>query len=160
PAQLVALTRRGTLSRATSDNAAWLTLSPVSGTNSGTVTTSVNLTGLAAGTYSAIITVAVSGSTNSPQQIPVSQTLSVTAANTATLARSTSNESDLAGYKVYRGGRDREPMEHRSRRYPRRRHAIPRQECRTGPHIFSSSQRIYSSGNESTFSNEVSKSIF
>jgi hypothetical protein len=62
----------GTLSWATSDNAAWLTLSPVSGTNSGTVTTSVNLTGLAAGTYSAIITVAVSGSTNSPQQIPVS----------------------------------------------------------------------------------------
>ena len=91
------------MSWATSDNAAWLTLSPVSGTNSGTVTTSVNLTELAAGTYSAIITVAASVSTNCPQQIPVSQTLSVTAANTATLAWSTSNEWDLAGYKVYRG---------------------------------------------------------
>ena len=56
----------------TTAGAAWWTLSPVSSTNSGTVTTSVNLTGLAAGTYSAIITVAVSGSTNSPQQIPVS----------------------------------------------------------------------------------------
>ncbi len=62
----------GTLSWPTSDNAAWLTLSPVSGTNSGTVTTSVNLTGLAAATYSAIITVAASVSTNCPQQIPVS----------------------------------------------------------------------------------------
>ena len=91
------------MSCATSDNAAWLTLSPVSGTNRGTVTTSVNLTGLADGTYSAIITVAASGSTNNLQQIPVSLTLSVTAANTATLAWSTSNESDLAGYKVYWG---------------------------------------------------------
>ncbi len=62
----------GTLSWPTSDNAAWLTLSPVSGTNSGTVTTSVNLTGLAAATYSAIITVAASVSTSCPQQIPVS----------------------------------------------------------------------------------------
>jgi hypothetical protein len=69
----------------------------VSGTNSGTVITSVNLTGLAAGTYIAIITVAVSGSTNIPRQIPVSLTLSVTAANMAPLAWSTSNESDLAG---------------------------------------------------------------
>jgi hypothetical protein len=62
----------GTLSWTNSGNAAWLTLSPVSGTNSGTVTTSLNLTGLAAGTYSAIITVAASVSTNCPQQIPVS----------------------------------------------------------------------------------------
>jgi len=130
----------GTLSWAASDNAAWLTLSPVSGTNSGTVTTSMNLTGLAAGTFSAIITVAASGSTNNPQQIPVSLPFSVTAANTATLAWSTSNESDLAGYKVYRG-RDREPMEHRSRRYPRRRQALPQQDCRPGPYISSSSHR-------------------
>ena len=54
----------GTLSWTTSDNAAWLGLSPVSGSNNGTVTASVNMTGLAAGTYSGIITVTASGSTN------------------------------------------------------------------------------------------------
>jgi hypothetical protein len=75
-----------------------LILSPVSGTNSGAA--SVSLTWLAAGTYNAIIPVAASGSTNNLQQIPVSLTFSVTAANTVTLPCSTSNESDLAGYKV------------------------------------------------------------
>src|SRR5882762_5320350 len=51
----------GTLTWTASDNAAWLPLSPLSGTNSGTVTASVNLTGLAAGTYNAIITLAATG---------------------------------------------------------------------------------------------------
>src|SRR5207248_6555097 len=41
----------GTLTWSASDNSTWLTLSPVSGTNSGTVTASVNLTGLTAGTH-------------------------------------------------------------------------------------------------------------
>src|SRR5437870_2339426 len=48
----------GTLTWSASDNSTWLTLSPVSGTNSGTVTASVNLTGLTAGTHTAAITVA------------------------------------------------------------------------------------------------------
>src|SRR6185295_7318713 len=51
----------GTLSWAASDNAAWLTLSPVSGTNSGTITANVTLAGLAAGTYNGIVTVTASG---------------------------------------------------------------------------------------------------
>ena len=51
----------GTLSWTASDNAAWLTLSPVSGTNSGSVSANVNLTGLAAGAYNAIVTVTASG---------------------------------------------------------------------------------------------------
>ena len=50
----------------------------MSGTNSGVVTASVNMTGLAAGTYNGIITITGSGSTNSPQQIPVSFTLTAT----------------------------------------------------------------------------------
>jgi hypothetical protein len=146
------------LSWATSDNAAWLTLSPVPGTNSGTVTTSVNLTGLDAGTYSAIITVAVSGSTNSPQQIPVSLTLSVTAANTATLARSTSNESDLAGYKVYRGagsGTYGAPLT----TLPKTTTSYIATGLQTGTTYFFVITTYDSSGNESTFFNEVSKSI-
>lgn len=92
-----------TLSWTASDNIAWLTLSPVSGTNRGTVTASVNMTGLAAGTYNGIITVTASGSTNSPRQIPVSFTLSASTAGTATLNWNASTELDLTGYKVYRG---------------------------------------------------------
>ena len=92
-----------TLSWTASDNIAWLTLSPVSGTNRGTVTASVNMTGLAAGTYNGIITVTASGSTNSPRQIPVSFTLSASTAGTATLNWNANTELDLTGYKVYRG---------------------------------------------------------
>lgn len=86
-AQLLSLTNSsgGTLSWSLSDNAAWLTLSTASGTTTtetDSIAASVNLTGLAAGTYTAAITVLASGATNSPQIIPVS--LTVTAASTAT----------------------------------------------------------------------------
>src|SRR5207253_8032265 len=63
----------GTQTCTLSDNSTWLTLSPVSGTNSGTVTASVNLTGLTAGTHTAAITVAASGATT--KTIPVTLTL-------------------------------------------------------------------------------------
>src|SRR5207244_3998422 len=63
----------GTLTWSASDNSTWLTLSPVSGTNSGTVTASVNLTGLTAGTHTAAITVAAIGATT--KTIPVTLTL-------------------------------------------------------------------------------------
>ncbi len=63
----------GTLTWTASDNAAWLTLTPAAGTNSGTLATSVNLTGLAAGTYSGTITIAASGAAN--KTLPVSLTV-------------------------------------------------------------------------------------
>jgi hypothetical protein len=69
----------GTLSWTVSDNAAWLSLSPASGTAPGSTTASVNLTGLAAGTYNATITATATGATNTPQAVPV--TLTVTAAS-------------------------------------------------------------------------------
>jgi uncharacterized membrane protein len=149
----------GTLSWAASDNAAWLTLSPVSGTNSGTVTASVNTTGLAAGTYNAIITVAASGSTNSPQQIPVSLTLSVTAANTATLSWNASTESDLAGYKVYQGtgsGTYGAPLT----TLPKTTTSFTATGLQNGTTYFFVITSYDNSGNESAYSNEVSKSIF
>lgn len=65
----------GTLSWSVSDDATWLSLSPVSGTNSGNVTVSVNITGLTAGTYYATITIAATGATNSPVNIPVTLTV-------------------------------------------------------------------------------------
>jgi hypothetical protein len=149
----------GTLAWTANDTAAWLTLSPASGTNTGTVTTSVNLTGLAAGTYNATITVTASGSTNSPQQIPVSLTLSVTAANTATLAWSTSTESDLAGYKVYQGtgsGTYGAPLT----TLPKTTTSFTATGLQNGTTYFFVITAYDSSGNESTYSNEVSKSIF
>lgn len=147
------------MSWATFDNAAWLTLSLVSGTNSGTVTASVHLTRLAAGTYSAIITVAVSGSTNCPQQIPVSLTLSVTAANTATLTWNASTESDLARFKVYRGtasGTYEAPLT----TLPKTTTSYIATGLQTGTIYFFVITAYDRSGNESTFFNEGSKRIF
>ena len=67
----------GTLSWTVSDNAAWLSLSPASGTAPGSATASVNTAGLAAGTYNATITATATGATNTPQAVAV--TLTVTA---------------------------------------------------------------------------------
>jgi hypothetical protein len=149
----------GTLSWTASDNAAWLTLSPASGSNSGTVTASVNMTGLAAGTYNGIITVTASGSTNTPQQIPVSMTLSATAANTATLTWNTSTESDVTGYKVYRGtgsGTYGAPLT----TLPKTTTSFTATGLQNGTTYFFVITAYDNSGNESTYSNEVSKSIF
>src|SRR4029077_15196600 len=80
PGHLVsAIQGGGTLSWTVSDNAAWLALSPMSGTNSGTVTTNVNLTGLAAGTYTSTISVAATGTPT--KSLPV--TLTVTSSSSA-----------------------------------------------------------------------------
>ncbi|MCX8126825.1 MAG: hypothetical protein N3E40_06810, partial [Dehalococcoidia bacterium] len=61
-----------------SDNAAWLNLDPTSGSSSGqpnTVTASVNISGLNAGTYNAVITVTAEGASNSPLTLPVTLTI-------------------------------------------------------------------------------------
>jgi len=65
----------GTLSWSVSKNAAnWLTLSPSSGTDGGTVTVSVSTAGLAEGTYNATITV-TGNADNSPRTVPVTLTV-------------------------------------------------------------------------------------
>ncbi len=91
----------GTLTWTVADNANWLTA-----TQSGnTIVATPNLGGLSAGTYSAVITVTASGATNTPQHVPV--TLTVAAApppttGSVTLRWNSNSESDLGGYKVYR----------------------------------------------------------
>ncbi len=65
----------GTLSWSVSDNAAWLTLSPTTGTAPSATTASVNISGLAAGTYNGVITVTATGATNSPLSVPVTLTV-------------------------------------------------------------------------------------
>ncbi|HWZ45574.1 MAG TPA: family 16 glycoside hydrolase [Candidatus Saccharimonadales bacterium] len=77
-AQTVAISNSGTgmLNWTATENASWLTLSPASGTNTGTLTASVNIAGLAEGVYSTGITVTASGATNSPQTVSVSLVIS------------------------------------------------------------------------------------
>lgn len=80
-AQLITLTNPsgGTLSWTTSDNAAWLSLSTGSGTTTtetDSISATVNPTGLAAGSYTAAITISATGAANTPQVIPVSLMLS------------------------------------------------------------------------------------
>ena len=58
-----------------SDGAAWLSVSPTSGTNAGTITVTPSITGLAAGTYTTDVTVTASGATGSPKTIPVTFTV-------------------------------------------------------------------------------------
>ena len=65
----------GALNWTVSDNATWLILSPTSGTAPSATTASVNITGLAAGTYNGTITVTATGATNSPFSVPVTLTV-------------------------------------------------------------------------------------
>jgi fibronectin type 3 domain-containing protein len=147
------------LAWAASDNAAWLTLSPPSGTNSGTVTANVNLTGLAAGTYNAIITVTASGSTNSPVQIPVSLTLSTTTTNAASLIWNANTDTNLAGYNVYQAtssGAYTTPVA----TVPKPATSYTVTGLKTGTTYFFVITAYNSAGVESLLSNEVSKSIY
>jgi hypothetical protein len=67
----------GTLNWTVSDNMGWLTCTPTSGTDSGTITVSIDNTGLAAGPYATTITVSSSNASNSPQYITVYLNISV-----------------------------------------------------------------------------------
>jgi hypothetical protein len=65
----------GTLSWTVASDAAWLAVSPASGTNSGTITVTPTSSGLAAGTYTANVTVTAAGADGSPKTIPVTLTV-------------------------------------------------------------------------------------
>ena len=97
----------GTLTWTLTETAAWLGLNVMSGTTTteiDSISTSVSTTGLAAGTYSTAITVSASGSSNSPQTIPVVLTVTPPSINgTATLTWTANTETDVAGYNVYVG---------------------------------------------------------
>ena len=152
----------GTLTWTISDNAAWLTVTPVSGTTTtetDTLTAAVNLSGLAAGTYNGTITITASGSSNSPRTIPVTLTLTTASAGTATLLWNAVTETDLSGYKVYRAtasGAYGAPEATLSKTVT----SYVVSGLQTGTTYFFVVTAYDSAGNESPFSNEVSKSVF
>jgi hypothetical protein len=97
----------GTLTWSMTEPAPWLALNITSGTTTtetDQISASVGISGLSAGTYSTIISVTASGASNSPQQIPVSLTLSQpTTTGSVGLSWAANTEPDLTGYKVYIG---------------------------------------------------------
>jgi hypothetical protein len=61
----------GTMNWTVSDDASWLSCTPLSGTNPGVVTVSVIAAGLAAGEYNGTITVSSANASNSPRNVTV-----------------------------------------------------------------------------------------
>jgi hypothetical protein len=95
----------GTLNWTASSNQTWLTVSPASGSGAGTVSIQPNLSGLAAGSYSATITVAAAGASGSPKTIAVSLTVgstpaALTVSSTALSFSGTAGSSNPAAQTV------------------------------------------------------------
>ena len=105
----------GSLVFTASDDAPWLSVTPASGSAPRDLSVSVDTTGLAAGSYSATVTVTSSGTSGSPKQIPV--TLTVAAAPALSVTPASLSFSATAG--------GREPgLQDAQRREQRRRHAL------------------------------------
>ncbi|MCP4214402.1 MAG: hypothetical protein GY765_07080 [bacterium] len=71
----------GTMSWSISENAPWLSCTPVSGSSTAEITVSVDISGLSAGQYDGTISCTASGASNSPQTLAVA--LEIHASNTA-----------------------------------------------------------------------------
>ncbi len=154
PAQTIILNSTGPWTA--SDNVSWLSLSPTSGSNNGTITASVNTANANLGNNPAIITVTNGGVTKTAN---VALTLNVPSSSSATLTWSANQENDLAGYKVYRAtasgayGAPIATVLGKVTTYQ----AIGLQ---FGTTYFFVVTAFDIAGNESAYSNEVSKSIF
>ncbi|MCU0289311.1 MAG: M28 family peptidase, partial [Acidobacteria bacterium] len=71
----------GNLNWLVTDNVAWLSCTPISGTNSGIINVSVNPGNLAVGVYTGTITITGANASNSPQSISVSLTVKSSSQN-------------------------------------------------------------------------------
>jgi hypothetical protein len=149
----------GTLTWAASDNASWLTISQASGPGNSVITVRATTGSLTAGTQNGAITVSAPGATT--VTVPVNFTITAGAATTssATLTWNANTESDLAGYKIYRAtssGAYGAPLATISAGTV----SYAATGLQSGNTYFFVVTAYDSAGNESAFSNEVSKSIF
>ena len=156
--QNISLTNSGgTLNWTVSDDASWLAVSPASGSGSSTLTTSVNTAGLTAGTYNGTITLSAAGTAS--KTVAVTLTVSAPATSSATLTWNADTATDLAGYKIYRAttsGGYGAPIATLTGSVT----SYIATGLQSGTTYFFVVTAYDSSGNESTRSNEVSKSIF
>jgi fibronectin type 3 domain-containing protein len=150
----------GTLTWSVSNNAAWLSHTPTAGTGNGVVTISPATGSLAAGTYNGSVTLYATGATT----INVPITLTITPApqpttGSVTLSWSPNSESDLAGYKVYRStssGGYGAPIA----TLPAGTTQYISSGLAKGSTYFFVITAYDQAGNESSYSNETSKSIY
>ncbi len=153
-AQTITLGSTGTWTA--SHDASWLSLSPASGTKNGTIIASVNTTTAKPGNNTATITVTGGGLTKTAN---VLLTLNAPFNSSATLTWNANKEKDLAGYKVYRAtasgayGAPIATLIGNVTTYQ----AI---DLKLGTTYFFVVTAFDIAGNESEYSNEVSKSIF
>ena len=158
-----------TVSWSSTDNATWLNVSPTTGTitNSAQISVSVNPAGLAAGTYAATVTITATkgGSISVPVILTVTSgsatsstpTSTSSSGSTATLTWQPTTSTDLSGYKVYMGtasGVYNSPVTVGNVTS----HTVS--SLGVGSTYYFAVTSYDTSGNESGFSNEVSKSIY
>jgi hypothetical protein len=138
------------------DGAPWLSLSPTSGSYNGTIRASVNTATAIQGSNSATITVTSGGTTRA---VPVTLTLNAPSSSSVTLTWKANKESDLAGYRVYRAtasgvyGAPIATIQGNTTSYLAA-------GLQFGTTYFFVVTAFDIAGNESEFSNEVSKSVF
>ena len=149
------------------DNATWLTVSPGAGSIIGTaqVVLAVNIAGLAAGTYTATVTITVDkgGSSSVPVTLKVASATASppppppTSSTQALLTWSAVIDSKLAGYKVYVGTRSGvygTPVDVGNVT------SYTVSNLLVGTTYYFVVTSYSSSGTESPYSNEVSKSVY
>ena len=153
-AKTIAISSNGTWT--VSDGASWLSLSPTSGSNNGTVTASVNTATAIQGNNSTTITVKGGGITRT---VNVTLSLNAPSNSSVTLTWNANKESDLAGYRVYRAtssgtyGAPIATIQGNTTSYVAT-------GLQFGTTYFFVVTAFDIAGNESAYSNEVSKSIF
>ncbi len=139
-----------------SDDASWLSLSPTSGPKNGSIVASVNTTTANPGNNTATITVTSGGLTKTAI---VTLTLNTPSSSSATLTWNANTEKDLAGYKVYRAtasGTYGSPIATVLGSVT----TYQATGLQFGTTYFFVVTAFDIAGNESAYSNEVSKSIF